>query len=150
MIEIKFHVSGATEAIVFPAKSPVPARTDKLWEQTCFELFVTPQSQINYWEYNLSPSLNWATFGFTQYRQSKNDEASIKAISINTQWDNQHGYHLQSVVPLPEALYGKKLQLGVSAVIQDRQNTIYYYALTHQKQTPDFHDRKSFILSLSV
>ena len=102
-----------------------------------------------YWEYNLSPSQDWAVFSFTDYRENKTNELSISSIDIETKFDNGKQFELNSFLSLPDALIGHSLCLGISAVIQDRQGDIYYYALDHHKQQPDFHDPNCFIININ-
>ena len=146
-IAIKCLLSGEYEKVKLTPTSPNPQRTDKLWERTCFELFVSGTDRPDYWEYNLSPSRDWAVFSFTDYRQNKTDELSIDNIAINTHLEDGESVCLNALLPLPEALIAQKLQIGVSAVIQDNNDVIYYYALTHPATQADFHDKNSFIIT---
>src|SRR5215218_1207359 len=62
-----YMVGAAPETLRMPA--PVaPARADGLWERTCFELFLRQPDVENYYEFNFSPSGEWAAFGFDGYR----------------------------------------------------------------------------------
>jgi len=149
-IDICYRITGETEKINIPAVSSTPDRKDLLWKHTCLEFFVTePQLQM-YWEYNLSPTHDWAIYGFSAYRHGQHNALPEGKIVIETSELNQHSFELRSQLPLPGPLHGKNLQVGISAIIQDFQNTIYYYALIHSGQTPDFHDRNSFTLMLDV
>ena len=149
-IDISFQVTGNIESLQIPAKSLTPSRKDNLWENTCFEVFIAKPERADYWEYNISPSQNWAVFHFTEYRLSKNDELSIGNIDVTTHFTPPNQYTIQSQLPLVEALYAKNLQVGISTILQDREKTIYYYALAHQRQNPDFHVRDSFTLLLNA
>jgi hypothetical protein len=42
----------------------VSARTDELWRRTCFEAFVRPSPGETYYEFNFSPSTQWAAYRF--------------------------------------------------------------------------------------
>ena len=149
-LNISFQLTGSINALQLPEESSTPSRTDKLWENTCFEVFVARPQDQNYWEYNISPSHNWAVFHFTEYRSAKSDELSVDKIMIKSHSVSPNQYQIHSNLPLPEALHGKNLQIGVSTILRDRQNSIYYYALAHLRQNPDFHDRNCFTLLLNA
>jgi hypothetical protein len=62
-----FHVRGPVAALKLPA--PVnPSRADRLWERTCFEVFLIDPKSGSYFEFNFSPSGQWAAYGFEAYR----------------------------------------------------------------------------------
>ena len=44
-------------------------RADALWRHTCFEAFVAPADGPGYHEFNFSPSLDWAIYRFSAYRE---------------------------------------------------------------------------------
>ena len=44
-------------------------RADVLWQHTCFEAFVAPAGAPGYHEFNFSPSLDWAIYRFSAYRE---------------------------------------------------------------------------------
>ena len=144
-IELCFDVTGEVDQIIFDTTLPNGKRTDDLWQKTCFELFVKDLNTENYWEYNLAPSSNWAIYGFSAYRTGKFDELSLAdiPIQITTQTDQ---FTLQCTIPLPKLLFNQKLKIGLATVIQDRNGDIYYYALKHAANKPDFHDERSFII----
>ena len=147
-IAIHYQLTGEYEKVAISPVSPAPERTDQLWEQTCFELFISSADNTSYWEYNLSPSHHWAVFRFSDYRQDKTDELSIKNITINTRMNYGESFELDALLPLPKPLIDKKLRIAVSTIIQDNNDVIYYYALTHCNQQADFHNKRSFTISL--
>jgi len=62
-----YIVAEPPEALRLPA--PVaPARADGLWQRTCFELFLRRPGHAGYWEFNFSPSGEWAAYRFDDYR----------------------------------------------------------------------------------
>ncbi|WP_455206200.1 DOMON-like domain-containing protein [Kaarinaea lacus] len=149
-IDICYRISGAIQKIQFPALSQRPSRKDQLWNSTCCELFVGASDKSTYWEYNLSPSHDWAIFGFTDYRENKTDELSVSVLEVNTEFDNDKEYGLNSILTLPDALVGQNLDIGISMVIQDKAGNPHYYALSHPGARPDFHDRKCFSIHADI
>lgn len=51
----------------------VPKRTEGLWEHTCFELFLMEPASGTYFEFNFSPSGQWAAYRFDSYRAGRRD-----------------------------------------------------------------------------
>lgn len=147
-IDICFNLHGDLANILFDPPVENHQRTDNLWQRTCFELFVKNDNDPNYWEYNLSPSGNWAIYGFSNYRQGKFDELSIANPVITTNGET-HQFTLNCQLPLPAALTGKNLKIGLSAVVQDKNGDIYYYALEHTRKQADFHAAESFTLTIT-
>jgi len=148
-IELCFEVTGTVDLISIEPTTPDGKRTNELWQKTCFEFFVKNVNSTSYWEYNLAPSSNWAIYGFSEYRIGKFDDLPKVDIPIHTTVrDNR--FTLQSTIPLPNSLFDQKLQIGLSTVIQDRNGDIYYYALKHMGDKPDFHDARSFIISTDL
>lgn len=146
-LDIKFILSGNINDILIDPPVENSQRTDKLWEKTCFEIFIKSDESSSYWEYNLSPSSNWAIYGFSAYRQGKFDELSIDTIPIRASKEHKQ-LSLASQIPLPKSLFEQNLKIGLSSVVQDDKGDIYYYALTHVKSQPDFHADESFIVTV--
>src|ERR1700757_4395609 len=42
---------------------------DGLWEHTCFEAFIAAPGVAGYYEFNFSPTLAWAAYQFSDYRE---------------------------------------------------------------------------------
>lgn len=132
---IGFLVTGAGH-LLLPPPAP-PARTDGLWEHLCFELFVKPGGGPGYFEFNFSPSSQWAAYSFDGYRMGMAD------LPLRIQ-------------PLVKGVLGAKLTLpaigacsvGLSAVIEEGDGTKSYWALRHPPGTPDFHHPDCFALQL--
>ena len=150
LIQISYQLLGNIGEINIPQHSENASRKDNLWESTCLELFITKSGNSDYWEYNLSPSQDWAVFRFTEYRENKTDDLTISNIDIDTRIDNSTLFELNSSLPIPDTLIGHRLCVGISAVIQDNSGNVYYYALDHLNQQPDFHDRNSFAITLEA
>ena len=149
-IHVRYRINGKTHNIQFPDVSQHANRKNELWNTTCCELFVGISGEPNYWEYNLSPSHDWAVFSFSGYRQNKTDVLSIAKLEISTKIDKNNEFELKTVLALPEMLIGHMLDIGVSSVVQDKSGNIHYYALTHPGKQADFHDRNGFNIKLNA
>lgn len=148
-IHVRYRINGRTDNIQFPDVSQQASRKNELWNATCCELFVGISGEPHYWEYNLSPSHDWAVFSFTDYRQNKSDELSISQLEITTKIDKNNEFELKTILALPKMLIGHTLDIGVSSVVQDKSGKIHYYALTHPDKQADFHDRNGFNIKLN-
>ena len=149
-IQVSYQLHGNIGRLLFPKPSKTASRKDKLWESTCFELFIAESGNAAYWEYNLSPSRDWAAFQFTNYRENKTNDLTIETLKIETSTDKTTRFELNASLTLAARLLGHRLCLGISAVLQDNSGKLYYYALTHRKRHPDFHDRSGFTITLEA
>lgn len=143
-----FLVRGPWQKILFPALSATPSSKDRLWEQTCFELFLKPSHREDYWEFNFSPSGDFACYHLDSYRTGLKTETRVAQIScalVST--DAQESLwraraDLSQISGFPEI---QKLQIGISVVLLFKSGRTSHWALTHKKNRPDFHDPESFI-----
>ena len=141
-ILIDYVVIGRIAALRLPPPAaPVPA--DELWRHTCFEAFVADEAGAGYLEYNLAPSSAWAAYRFDAYRAGMR-AATVAPPSIAVSVDTER-LALAARLDLPHGGAGR---LGLSAVIEDRQGNISYWALAHPQGAPDFHHGDCFALEL--
>lgn len=119
-----------------------PSRADELWRHCCFEAFLgAPDGR--YVELNFAPSRQWAAYGFDGYRQGmrpfETDEPGV-AVDI---WEDR--LELTAVVAAPYAS-GVGWRLALSAVIEEEDGRISYWALAHPPGKADFHHADGFVL----
>jgi len=126
-----------------PAQPPGPA--DKLWQATCFELFVGRPDDLAYREFNFSPSGQWACYAFERERQACAAPAPVLSPSV-LDWRPDASPGLQAWVPAT-LLPGLPWVVGLTAVLAHRDGRLAYLALHHPKSHPDFHDRAGWTLS---
>ena len=120
-------------------------RADGLWRSTCFEAFVKPEEGEGYLELNFS-GLQWASYRFSSYRQGMT-EAAVEPCLIEggADWlsvEINPGRMARPDLPAPD------WRIGLSAVIEDVDGGISYWALAHPPGKPDFHHPDSFSLTL--
>ena len=154
-LAVRYTLRGDITRLRLPAHRATPHFCDKLWEHTCFELFMGRRGNPAYREYNFSPSGDWAAFTFADYRrpQEPQDGAPLPAPEIVAR---QTVGRLELDIRLPpEAIPAGEggLELALTAVIEASDivdGSHSYWALTHSGEKPDFHLRSSFsLLSLS-
>lgn len=144
-----YTIEGAIEQLLIPS-GPLD-RTD-LWRHTCFELFVGATNDAEYYEFNFSPSGEWAVHGFRSYR----DGGPIHVDGLEPKIAVQRGaglLQLSAVVPLDSLAgvpNGVSLSVGLSAVVEDRSGALSYWALKHPPGKPDFHHADNFAVQVDL
>jgi len=123
-----------------------PARADELWRRTCFEAFVRASPGPTYYEFNFSPSTQWAAYQFSSYRSGMRVATEIAAPRIEVRSDKVT-YTLQAALELDGL--SSPLHLGLSAVLEETNGHKSYWALAHPPGKPDFHHADCFALELS-
>ena len=131
-----------------PAQSV--ARADGLWRHTCFEAFIMAPGAAGYYEFNCSPSRQWALYHFDAYREGMSPaelepppELCVRHFEDRLEFDA--AVHLNDLIALRGA---SRLLLGLSAVIEEESGTLSYWALKHPSGKPDFHRPEGFVLEL--
>ncbi len=142
-IGLRYQVDADEGALLLPNMAQ-PVRTDNLWQHSCFEIFLREADQEEYYEYNFSPSSQWAAYQFTSYRTGMQNIAMPSAPQIDIDAGSEY-FGLDSVIELPAALANKTMQFNITCVIEHADGTKSYWALAHAKDAPDFHDRDCFI-----
>ena len=145
-LALSYRLHGDPEKISIPA--PVlPAAADGLWQHTCLEAFVAAADDAGYREFNFSPAGLWANYRFTACRQRYPDFLPPAASRIAFQRDAD-GFRLDAVLDQELLPASDNLQVGLTAVIEARDGSKSYWALSHCAAQPDFHLRQSFSLAL--
>ncbi len=126
-----FHVSGDIGKLVL---SPPAERrhTDDLWRTTCFELFVE-HGDGGYREYNFAPSGAWAAYDFDGYRSGMRPFAVEVSIEITNKGNNF------TMVATIQSQFPDFAHVGMSAVIEETDGHLSYWASSFPPGKPDFH-----------
>lgn len=140
---IWFGVSAPAERFVIPAVTE-PWRADELWRTTCFEAFLGPAGDKNYREWNFAPRGNWAAYDFSDYREGMK-KAEVRSPPYIRMEDNFTWWTVGATIAVEAE---KSWELGLSAVIEEKDGTKSYWALAHTSEKPDFHTRDCFAASL--
>jgi hypothetical protein len=149
-LSLRYTVSGRIGALRMPHVM-ASTRADELWRRTCFEAFVRESSHSAYYEFNFAPSTQWAAYGFGEYRSGKHVPSEFRTPLIEVE-STVDRYILQASLDL-ERLPGlgkdAMWRLGLSAVIEEKNGDISYWALAHPPGKPDFHHYDCFALELA-
>jgi hypothetical protein len=126
-----FHAVGDTTKLIVPPPA-APERADDLWQTTCFELFVGGEGN-SYREFNLSPSRAWAAYEFDGHRSGRRD-IDVR-IEIETSLNNKS----LIVTAKIESEFRDPVQIGLTAVIEETDGLLRYWATAFAPGEPDFH-----------
>ncbi len=151
-LEFFYRLRGDMARLLIPAAGTA-GRGEALWEHTCFEAFIAAAESRAYCEYNFSPSGQWASYAFADYRQADAARKPLPAAQITAQLSAGRLELLARIAgtELPADCCTSSLQIGLSAVIENTDtvdSNRSYWALIHPAPRPDFHLRASFTLDL--
>ena len=142
-LALDYLVEADLDEILLPPRVPWQRR-DGLWEHCCFEAFVREKGADGYLEYNLSPSEEWATYRFDAYRLGMRDARAEPMLA---------GRVIEGMFEMG-ATFDVDLsrdtvwQLGLAAIIEEKDGVKSYWALAHPPGKPDFHHPDCFVLDL--
>ena len=122
------------------------ARADELWRHTCFEAFVRSSADPGCYEFNFSPSTQWAAYRFDSYRSGMRIATEIAAPRIEVR-STAGSYTLQAALELDGL--SPPWRIGLSAVLEETNGRKSYWALAHPPGKADFHHADCFALELS-
>lgn len=149
-LSLRFIASGLTSALKVAPLS-APNRADGLWRTTCFEAFVSAGAGGVYYEFNFSPSTEWAAYRFAAYREGMTPALEAGGPDIQTRLNagrlDLHALiHLPSLSALPA---DADLRLAVAAVLEETSGALSYWALAHPPGRADFHHPDGFVFQLT-
>jgi hypothetical protein len=145
-LALSYVVSGTIGEVRWPDEA-APARTDGLWQHTCFEAFIRPSPGAGYCEFNFAPSREWAAYQFDGYRAGmRAAEIGVPAISGEAA---EKTYTLRATLHwdrLSDLMRDNGWRLGLAAIIEETGGRKSYWALAHPPGKPDFHHADCFAL----
>lgn len=147
-LSLTFTLRGA-ERVALGQVHVHPERLDELWKKTCFECFMVNaadhDSRAQYVEWNLAPSGDWQAYEFKGYRQCRS-ELAVEAPALLRQQDGENCI-FQFQLSIPRALRDSGFEMGISAVVQERnEESPFYWAFAHRDDRPDFHNREAMLV----
>ena len=143
---IHYLLRGHLDAVRWPPRSD-GGPADALWQHTCLEAFIAPETGSAYREFNFSPSGHWAHYAFASERQRHAAGTPVRAPLLDMRRTSA-GYELVAVLDRASLPAARVLQIGLSAVIESIDGHTSHWALHHPKDKPDFHDRSGWTLQL--
>jgi len=145
----RYVLRGQVSRVRIPPMQPTQ-RADGLWAHTCFEAFIRAPAAADYYELNFAPSRQWSVYRFKAYREgmSSPDLGASPDISVR-RFDDR--LEVDATLSLRDlSLQGApRLQLALTAVVEEENGTLSYWALRHGPGKPDFHSPDGFVLDLA-
>ena len=120
------------------------ARTDGLWQRTCFEAFFAEEGAKEYWELNLAPDGSaWNLYRFDAYRVPQpprpSEDFTLEKITV------KNGVLDCWLLPTRNTA---ALEASLCAVVKTTSET-HYLAVAHAGGKADFHLRGAFCIRLA-
>ena len=154
LLVLDYRIHGNIDRLQLPAQATSKFQ-DLLWQHTCLEAFIGFTDSDSYFEFNFSPSSQWAVYRFENYRQGVTsiDPMPTPRVIVRRHTDYLEAdvdIHLGAIPGLTASeIKGRELRLAVSAVMRSEPGRICYWALAHPPGKPDFHHRDGFALRLA-
>jgi len=147
-LSVRYEVRGNLSKVELPAAAKAHRRQDRLWEETCLELFLGTADSGEYREFNLSPAGHWNVYRFDRYREGMREEPAFTSLPFAVRRNSETllltaEFGVGKIVPA-----GKDLVAAVAAVIKAIDGGKSHWALVHPASRPDFHRREGFALTL--
>lgn len=146
-LKLTYVLSGDISKLHIPAPTAA-TRADGLWQHTCCEAFIRAEGSPVYIEFNFSPSGQWQTYSFTDYRHgSVRQPVSDPQIECSLEPGR---LTLTATLQSADLPSGKLLHIGLTTVLESTGGDMAYWALHHAAGKPDFHHPDTFTLKLAL
>ncbi|MBC7429050.1 MAG: hypothetical protein H7336_10590 [Bacteriovorax sp.] len=143
---ISYRLTGDLGSIDMGPETPKHARVLKLWEKTCFELFMKGPGET-YMEFNFSLCFEWNCFLFEKLRGPIVEYKKIDLLKFDILLSNDVVHAIIEIdkKKFPDSFFKEKLLVGITSVIKEEDGRFSYWALSHKDIKPNFHDPRSFV-----
>lgn len=140
-LQLRWRIDGSG-SLVLP-KPDGKQRRDGLWQTTCFELFLQPDGDAGYCEFNLSPSEAWNAYDFDGYRGGMRERTAARAPVLTMRPGSSFAIFDAAI---PRSLLPKgPCAMGLTAVIEEVGEHKSYWSISHPAvDAPDFHHAACF------
>lgn len=138
-LKVNYQIEGDISQYNFSQKTK-QQRADRLWLDTCFELFIANRDKKEYWEINTSPSTEWNSYYFTGYKENMRESTIFSTPKIITDSDESQ-YKLSFETTIKKGFLEKKLHINICVILLDRDGERNFYSINRRNNTPDFHDK---------
>jgi hypothetical protein len=135
-IRLSFKINSPDSKVVLAHNTSLLKQKEGLWEETCFEFFARVPGEEQYWEWNFSPYGYWNQYHFEQYR-SIPKKLTTPPVSLMVQ---KQFFSIEFPLPIEK----KEWLIAPTAIIKEEKGPSYW-AQTHPKEEPDFHNFDNFI-----
>jgi len=144
VLQVSFELRTPGNSLSWPAPALPPVRRDGLWQSTCLEAFIAAEGEAPYWEVNLAPNGNWNIYALSGYRENLQPVSGITSLPYSLRRsEGALQQHFQ--LDLNRWIQAdQRVEVSLTAVLEDRQQGLSYWAWKHSGHQPDFHLRDSF------
>lgn len=149
LLTVTYRLTGPLQGLDIEPVADRPLRKDHLWQETCFECFVSAAHTVKYWEINLSPARHWNIYRFDDYRRGMQKERAFSRLVVSTDSITDKLELSSRLALAPIGLTRHPIVLAISAVLKRNNGELTYWALNHYGPQPDFHRREGFALTLA-
>ena len=147
-LSIDCAIRGTPSELAIPSPEDPPERRDRLWEDTCLEIFLAAAGSEPYWEFHLSPAGHWNVYRFTGYREGRAEEPAFSTLPFLVRREPE-AVRLSLDLGLARILpAGTPIEAAVCAVVRTASGKTTHWALAHTGPRPDFHRRDGFAVTL--
>jgi hypothetical protein len=150
-LAVNYVLDGDLDRLRVPAPR-APRIAGRLWEHTCCEIFIACKGKPAYYEFNLSPSGEWAAYAFDGYRSRRVGEPQVEGLAPEVAVRGTASrLELGAAIcldRLPALHSSAPLTLALSAVIEGSDGALSYWALRHPPGKPDFRHPEAFALGI--
>lgn len=154
VLKVSYRLTGPVSEILWP-KEDAPGleleRDQKIWEHTCFELFLGTSLSPNYYEWNFSSTKKWGHFRFESYRKTEGDTlfpGGIQKIEFKREVNSANliaEIDLSQLPAIAQALQSKTpLLVSATVILESKKGEKSHWAFSHQDSVPNFHQPSSF------
>lgn len=142
---ISFLLEGNIEEINLDIPAPLKERTLKLWEKTCFELFIK-NNRDEYLEFNFSPRFEWNCFYFQKQGDVLQEWAKMERPKTDILLSLEKFFIVSEIKKefFPVNFITNNMSVGISSVLKMKNEEMTYWALSHEDSKPNFHHFDSF------
>lgn len=145
---VSFRINKGAPLVDFGASTPNKSRVIKLWEKTCFEIFIKNQKD-QYIEFNFSPCFEWNCFYFNQKGDALTEFEKMIRPNTDILLSSEDFFIVCEIRKefFPLGFFDQaetQLSVGLTSVIKDKSGINSYWALAHADTRPNFHHFDSF------
>jgi len=138
------------ETLLLPAYGR--ERRDNLWQGSCFELFIKPETR-GYVEFNFAPLEAWNAYSFLDWRMGRRayqPDAEPKMVDSRTDSRKEAfpGRYELDVVLSPDIMLFAPATVSLAAILEEEGGAKSYWALAHPPGEPNFHHADCFAARL--
>ena len=139
-VKVEYKITGELNNYIFEQPSK-QQRANELWKATCFELFIAPKEELNYWELNISPSTKWNLYAFDNYKEHMREEKNISIPNIKiTQKEDTYLISCELNLGM-EGFSPEQSNFNLTVILLDKNHVRHFYSINRKDGIVDFHNR---------